>query len=216
METWMTDELFWSRVDMSAGPDECWPWTGAPERTGYAYVNRTIDGKLRRFAVHRYAWAQLNGMIVPDTGKLIVRHRCDTPLCCNSPKCLILGTHSENMNDCIQRGRRRGGSRNGEVHPRSKLTDVQVEEMRADRWERGMLISALVEKYGVSKAQVSKVTRGVSRARATDPSTVVLTAEAIADIRAARERGETLSVIATRHEVPTAQVSHVIHRQGYR
>jgi hypothetical protein len=211
----MTDERFWARVDRSGGDDACWPWTGKPENSGYAAILRTINGKPQRFLVHRYAWAQFNGMIVPDTGGLVVRHRCDTPLCCNPPLCLILGTHRDNMADCVERGRRRGGRRNGEVHPRSKLTDAQVAEMRADRWENGMKVLDLAAKYGVSKAQVSKVTRGVSRENETDLSTVVLTTEAIADIRATRERGEPLSVIAARHDISVVHVSHVVNRRGY-
>jgi Mor family transcriptional regulator len=215
MEPWMTDELFWASVDMSAGATGCWPWTKYFEpETGYGRITRMIDGMSRRLMAHRYAWAQLNGLALPPDD-VIVRHRCDNRLCCNAPKCLLIGSHLDNMADCVERGRRRGGRRNGEVHPRSKLTDTQVAEMRTDRWEHRMKVLDLAAKYGVSKAQVSKVTRGVSRGKETDPSTVVLTNEAIADIRAARKRGETLTVIATRHRISVVHVSHVVNRRGY-
>lgn len=72
---------FWSRVDRSAGPDGCWPWTGAIEKTGYGRVY--FAGKAR-FA-HRVAYALAHGAM-PAPG-LQVDHvrdrgcrRCD---CCN-------------------------------------------------------------------------------------------------------------------------------------
>lgn len=212
---WMTDALFWRKVDRSAGPEGCWPWTGYIEPSGYGRLGRTINGCHRRLLVHRYAWAQHNGVWLPS-GDLQVRHRCDNPPCCNPITCLLLGTAVDNMQDCLARGRRRGGRRNGEVHPRSKLTDVQVAQMRADRYERGLSVAVLAEHYNISKAQVSKVTRGVSRSATTDPDTVVLSAAAISDIRARRARGETLAMISVAHHVPVVQVSHVVHRRGYR
>jgi len=213
---WMSDCLFWRKVDSSAGPGGCWPWTGYVEKsTNYGRLGRTLNGHYQRILAHRYAWAQHNGVWLPPVN-LQVRHRCDNPPCCNPLTCLLLGTAMDNMQDCLVRGRRRGGRRNGEVHPRSKLTDAQVTQMRADRHEHGLPVAELADRYGISKAQVSKVTRGVSRSAVTDVNTVVLTSAAVSDIRARRTRGETLSMISAAHHVPVAQVSHVVHRQGYR
>lgn len=43
-------------------------------------------------------------------------------------------------------------------HPRAKLTEAQIAALRSDR-AQGLLIVALAEKYGISKSQVSRITR---------------------------------------------------------
>jgi hypothetical protein len=50
---------------------------------------------------HRYAYQQRYGSIPPE---LHVMHGCDNPICCN-PRHLGAGTRSENMQDCVKRGR---------------------------------------------------------------------------------------------------------------
>jgi hypothetical protein len=62
---------------------------------------------------HRAAWILANG---PVPEGLIVRHKCDNPLCVNVGH-LELGTFKDNTNDMISRGRmmtakRREGDRN--------------------------------------------------------------------------------------------------------
>ena len=76
----------------------CWIWTGALNRhRGYGRL-RFKDKEIK---AHRYSWELHNGPI-PDG--LQVLHKCDTPACVN-PDHLWLGTHKENMHDCIKKGR---------------------------------------------------------------------------------------------------------------
>jgi len=83
--------------------DECWPYTGTTDRFGYGQMTL---GKKYSFQAHRVAFELANGPI-PDG--LIVRHKCDNPPCCN-PAHLELGTHYDNAQDKVSRGRWRGGT----------------------------------------------------------------------------------------------------------
>lgn len=90
-------ERFWARVQKTEG---CWLWTGSRRRDGYGQLS--WDG--RTYQAHRLAWELHNGAI-PES--LIVLHECDHPPCVR-PDHLRLGTYSENMQDCVKRGRWRG------------------------------------------------------------------------------------------------------------
>jgi hypothetical protein len=88
-------ERFWSHVIRT---DTCWLWTGGGVGwNGYARVK--VEGK--RIFVHRFSWSLANGPI--PTGKVIC-HRCDVPLCVN-PEHLFIGTQSDNIRDCVAKGR---------------------------------------------------------------------------------------------------------------
>ena len=92
-------ERFWEKVDMSQGPESCWPWTGATQK-GYGAFG-TRQGHLER--AHRMAWMLTHGEI-PDGVNVL--HHCDNPLCCNPhPKHLFLGTLSDNTRDMHAKGR---------------------------------------------------------------------------------------------------------------
>lgn len=59
---------------------------------------------------------------------LVMRHICDNPLCVNVDH-IILGTHKDNSQDMVERGRQAKGEKNG----RAKLTWDSVREIRADK-----------------------------------------------------------------------------------
>lgn len=142
---------FWSRVDRSAGPDGCWPWTGHVSPTsGYGDVPaRYASGK--RSTAHRHAWKLHNCC---DPGQLQVLHRCDFRVCCN-PAHLRLGTQRENIWDALSKGRRHV-CLPGEAHSKARLTDDIVREIRAapDR------VKDLAERYGVSPQTIRQARKG--------------------------------------------------------
>lgn len=78
------------------GLSECMEWKGSRAN---GYGQKHINGK--RHKTHRLAWAWANGPI-PDG--MLVLHSCDNPPCCN-PNHLFLGTQSDNMRDCANKGR---------------------------------------------------------------------------------------------------------------
>jgi hypothetical protein len=91
----------------------CWLWT------------KTALPRVRASAYSGYGWFRINGVYhyahraayeaVHGDGSaadLVVRHRCDNPICVN-PDHLEIGTAKDNAQDRIQRGRSNNGARNG-------------------------------------------------------------------------------------------------------
>lgn len=133
---------------------DCINHTGYVGRNGYG--QKKYKGKV--VAAHRLAYAIARGVDVFTMGGSVL-HSCDNALCVN-PEHLRLGTHSENMRDMVIR------SRNAAC---IKLSDEAVSHIRATavvgtRHAPGN-IDALAELYGVHRASIMNVLRGVTRCR---------------------------------------------------
>lgn len=85
---------------------------------GYALV--TYGGKLRR--LHRVVYCEYNGTTLEEIKDLVVRHTCDNPRCIE-PTHLVSGTHQDNMDDKVARGRSRCMSQR-------QLADDQIRAIR--------------------------------------------------------------------------------------
>jgi hypothetical protein len=135
-------ERFWSYVDKT---DDCWNWQATKTNFGHGrfetFKNRQIFNS--RLA-HRIAYWLIYGEY--DTS-LNVCHKCDNPLCVN-PNHLFLGTRSDNMKDCSDKGRLTSKKAKGENSGRAKLTWEQVREIRE-----------LHSKGGVSQRQLGRMFR---------------------------------------------------------
>src|SRR5678816_769446 len=107
-----TEPRFWKHVKRAQG-DGCWIWTAdkmtsqQKRRTqrGAGYGNFMINGCTKRVFAHRFSWELHFGPIPPG---MLVCHRCDNPSCVR-PDHLFLGTHKDNTQDMIRKGRHAHG-----------------------------------------------------------------------------------------------------------
>ena len=140
---------FYEKV-VVAGPDECWDWIGGNRRKdGQGYGN-FYYGEL--MSAHRFAFWIATGH---HPGNLCVCHHCDRPVCVN-PSHLFLGTHKDNMQDSVCKGRK-DRVNSGESHGASKLTEDQVCEIRARYEAGGVFQRELATEYGVCRASVGLI-----------------------------------------------------------
>lgn len=137
---------FWSKVDDSAGPDGCWPWTACLTRPGYGSFMLNRSSQL----AHRVAFELTYGPTA-----LHVLHGCGSRACCN-PRHLYAGTDKQNAADRAAHGRTQRGSR----HALAKLTSLDVVGIR--------FLVALGHKqcdvaagYDISSGHVSKLVGGL-------------------------------------------------------
>lgn len=138
---------FWNKIEKQ-NENGCWIWKGYKDVNGYGHV--TIH-KPRTAMVHRVMWELTFGKIPAG---LLVCHECDNPACCN-PAHLFLGTHAENMKDMFAKKRRPTMSFKGSAHPRAKLTEEQVVEIRACR---GVVnYKEVMKKYGIGRSSVYRI-----------------------------------------------------------
>lgn len=93
-------------------------------------------------------------------------HKCDNTLCIN-PKHLVLGTRAQNSLDMKTKKRSTIGERN----PAAKLTSTQVEEIRLLAWAGEMQHKDIAKIYGVSRATISMISRGLRWGHVGQPST---------------------------------------------
>lgn len=152
MDTCIFEESFrqrvWAKIDRR-GEDECWPWMGATQ-FGYGYI--WVVPQKHHAKAHRIVYAYTYGDFDPAW---LVCHRCDNPPCCN-PRHLFLGTVADNMRDRDLKGR--GYDRHGEKNGRAKVTQQQVEQIRA-LVASGKSQQSVGERYGLKQAQVSRIVR---------------------------------------------------------
>ena len=164
----------WANINASGR--ECWPWMASCKPTGYG---QTWDGKHVTYA-HRAVYVFAFGPI-PDG--MFVCHHCDNPICCR-PSHLFLGTHADNMQDMLSKGRgikdeqHARGDRNGRrlyperygnvtpaPHPgmtnhAAKLTDDDVREIQRLIAAGDLLQREIATMFGVSQTKVSQIKLG--------------------------------------------------------
>lgn len=150
-------ERFEAKVDRSAGPDACHEWT-AYRLNGYGSFS--LGGKMCN--AHRVAYVLAYGLIPAG---LVVRHRCDTPPCCN-PAHLTIGTAADNSRDMVERDRQV----KGEAQRDAKLTVEDVNELRRRvRSDNYVTYTELAAEYGVASIQVADAVTGKAWKHADEP-----------------------------------------------
>ena len=127
----------------------CHLWRG--QHNGLGYGQLTVARK--NILIHRLVYSLCNGPI--GTG-MVIRHTCDTPACI-SPSHLIIGTHTDNARDRVERGQQAVGSRHG----MSKLSPEDVREIRKLVTDGDITQLEIANRYGVSRATIYKIVNGL-------------------------------------------------------
>lgn len=141
---------FWRFVE-KRGPDECWPWVGKRQTTGYGQIHIGA-GKL--VGAHRLSHKIATGEEPP-----VVMHSCDNPWCVN-PAHLSGGTKADNTADMHAKGRGNYDTQpKGEAHHRSKLTAAMVREIKSRPNEKPGRLAA---EFGVKSAVVQRIRNGTA------------------------------------------------------
>lgn len=153
-------ERYWRRVHRSSG---CWLWAGEKNNQGYGRFAIYRAGVRRRLLTHRVA---VEIAIGQDCSGQMVLHGCDNPPCCN-PAHLRLGSQRENVADARARARSSPPPHwRGESHPRARLTEAQVAEIRRLHGSGQATQEELGTRFGVNQTTVSRIVRGMLRGAA--------------------------------------------------
>lgn len=146
-------DRFWSKVDRR-GESECWTWNAGRHKSGYGGFS--IHG-VNRFA-HRVSYAIAHGSLDPA---LYVCHTCDNKPCVN-PKHLFVGTHQDNVDDMVRKGR----VSHGEAHHTARLTPPEVEVI-VQLHNDGRMHREIADIVGCDVSTVSEIVTGHAWSRLT-------------------------------------------------
>ncbi len=146
------EERFWRYVKKGPG---CWEWQASKHKTGYGIIASPHSTPMLK--AHRVSWEIHYG---PIPQGMHVLHKCDNRGCVR-PDHLFVGTHNDNMQDMKNKGRARSPGFKGQKNGAAKLTDNQAKEIISLR-RNGWTSNQLAEKFGVSRAQITRIVAGAS------------------------------------------------------
>lgn len=129
----------------------CWEWQGYVSTSGYG-ITKDYDRIKKNISVHRLSYLTFISEI---TEGLCVCHECDNRKCCN-PQHLWIGTHHENSQDCLKKGRNSGGQPGGEKNPASKLNEEKVLQIRRLA-KSGVYQREIAKKFSISQATANQI-----------------------------------------------------------
>lgn len=138
--------------------DGCWSWKGPIAKGGYPVMSCRRDIGSDRG--HKASWLIHKGEI-PEA--MHVCHSCDNPICTN-PEHLWLGTHKQNYDDKIAKGRARWvkpPTKVGSENASAKLNEVQVKEIKK-LLSIGHPCYMIGKKYDVSATTIKRIRNGVN------------------------------------------------------
>jgi hypothetical protein len=145
-------ERFWSKVDRSGGPDQCWPWLASTDSNGYGKFY--VGGKLQKSP--RVAF-----FLIIGHWPIAALHRCDNAICVN-PNHLFEGSQADNMKDMREKGRHSYKAHLGSKNGRAKITESKVDEIRCLYRENNLTQRAIGEMFGLSNQMVSRIIAGLA------------------------------------------------------
>jgi len=142
-------ERFISKLSINT-ENNCIEWTGALNDDGYGQISIGSGENQRKVNSHRWALQfALGGVILPKD--IFACHFCDNPKCV-APDHLFPGTHQDNMDDMIAKGR------SAVVKGNAKL---QLDEIKDIKYGN-LPYSYYVNKYNIAISTVSSIRNGNS------------------------------------------------------
>ena len=148
---------FWNKVSKQDN-NSCWEWTAAL-MNGYGWF--LINTKTGPKFAHRVS-AFLSGLLDNIDSKKHVLHKCDNPKCCN-PLHLFTGTNADNVADRVKKGRTKFIPKYGELNGMSKLTEIEIHEIRKMYNVGNISQSQLAIKFNVQQPHISRIINSVRR-----------------------------------------------------
>ena len=146
-------------IEVEVEKTGCWkPISHKPKADGRYYQVTVIDkdtGSKKNRLLHRFVYEEL---VEPIPEGAIIRHSCDNVFCIN-PEHLSIGTHQDNSDDMVKRGRSAYGERNGNV----SLSDEEVEQIRDLYNSKRYTQAEIGQKYSISQRHVSNIVRQINR-----------------------------------------------------
>jgi hypothetical protein len=136
-------ERFMSHVSIGFN---CWEWIGSKYNNGYG----TVRSNKIQMPAHRRAWILFKGHIPKG---FHVLHSCDNKSCVR-PEHLWLGTRSDNMKDCVKKGRWGSGTF-GDRNGRAKLSWQDVVQIRS--LYPIFTSRILASKFNVSQSTIQRI-----------------------------------------------------------
>lgn len=137
----------------------CWIWGGARNASGYG----TLSFRDRAHIASRLSLAII---AAPGTERpvWVACHKCDNPPCWN-PEHLWAGTHLENHNDKVAKGRARVKTR--------RVYDVAAQDMCRLYYAQGWTLSEIAKDYGLTANDVDYAIQALNRSDAAEEWTYV-------------------------------------------
>ncbi len=139
------------RFEEKASPPNhqgCRLWLGAIGSDGYGHLRM---GK-KVIAAHRVAFFIRHGRYPKGSA----RHSCDEPLCVEADH-LIDGTHKENMEDCVRRGRNRSPRAGNGFDKLGSAGRALIREA----WAAGERNKSLLSRrFGVTPSRIRQIVTG--------------------------------------------------------
>ncbi len=136
----------------------CWIWT----KKGRAHGGYGMFSMYRKkFRAHRAALILIKK--ITPLPQYSVCHKCDNTRCVN-PDHLFIGTHAENMHDCLNKGR--AFRVRGEKSGRAVISDAQALELLRLPKETGLTRNRVAklkaQEWGVSENTLKQILYGTN------------------------------------------------------
>ncbi len=137
---------FFKYVVIPESNNDCMEWQGYVNPSGYGKLMHD----LKPYRAHRLSYLVFKGEIPKEKE---VCHMCDNKKCIN-PSHLFLGTHQQNMNDMVKKGRQ--NSVRGSQHANSKLNESKVKEIKK-LLLAGVFQRTIAKQFGVHQSIIKEI-----------------------------------------------------------